>query len=195
MDGIIAEKGTTKLIFFAVDNEDLLPTKKEIRQYFPDCSYNIYKEWGHFRYELQSIETIFRIKNIGLDSTRAYHSKDKIFTHIYRINTDQPPNLFFALTYGASLRGFYEISYENMSEIKTLIGFAQKQSDIMHSMSRYIEDFETGKKLTQLFNVNDITMSKPDQESIKKLFTNYGVSAEQQLLERINQLIEKIKWQ
>ncbi len=194
MDGLIAEKGKTKLIFFAVDDETLLPTKKEIRDYFPDCSYNIYKEWGHFRYELQEIESIFRIKNAGIDSTRSYYSQDKIFTHIYRINTDQSPNLLFILKYGALLRGFYQISRENLSEIKTLNDFARKQSDIMKSMSGYIQDFENGKKLAQLFNVNDKTMSSPDSDSINKLFANYGESAAQQLLEKINQFIEKIKW-
>ena len=36
MDGLIAEKGKTKFIFFAVDEDSLLPTRKEIRDHFPE---------------------------------------------------------------------------------------------------------------------------------------------------------------
>jgi len=194
MDGLIAEKGKTKLIFFAVDDDSLLPTRKEIRDHFPECSYNIYKAWGHFRSSVDSIEAIFRIRRLGIASSRSW-SHDRIITHIYRIDTSKVPDSFFALKYSASLVGFYEISRDDMFEIKTLTDYAQKQYDLMSKMNDYVDRFESGAKLASFLNVQDVTMSNPDKASIDKLFTNYGKKGEHQLLEKINQFIEKIKWQ
>lgn len=194
MDGLIAEKGKTKLIFFAVDDDSLLPTRKEIRDHFPECSYNIYKAWGHFRNSVDSIEAIFRIRRLGIASSRSW-SHDRIITHIYRIDTSKVPDSFFALKYSASLVGFYEISRDDMFEIKTLTDYAQKQYDLMSKMNDYVDRFESGAKLASFLNVQDVTMSNPDKASIDKLFTNYGKKGEHQLLEKINQFIEKIKWQ
>jgi hypothetical protein len=194
MDGLIAEKGKTKLIFFAVDDDSLLPTRKEIRDHFPECSYNIYKAWGHFRSSVDSIEAIFRIRRLGIASSRSW-SNDRIITHIYRIDTSKGPDSFFTLKYSASLVGFYEISRDDMFEIKTLTDYAHKQYDLMSKMNDYVDRFESGAKLASFLNVQDMTMSNPDQESIVKLFSNYGESAEEQIIEKINQFIEKIKWQ
>ena len=194
MDGLIAEKGKTKLIFFAVDDDSLLPTRKEIRDHFPECSYNIYKAWGHFRNSVDSIEAIFRIRRLGIASSRSW-SHDRIITHIYRIDTSKFTDSFFALKYSASLVGFYEISRDDMFEIKTLTDYAQKQYDLMSKMNDYVDRFDSGAKLASFLNVQDVTMSNPDKASIDKLFTNYGKKGEHQLLEKINQFIEKIKWQ
>jgi hypothetical protein len=195
MDGLISEQGKTKLIFFAVDDETNLPTKKEMREYFPNCSFNVYKTWGHFRNTLEKIESIFQIMNSGISVSGSYYSKERIFTHIYRINTDKDPNSFFALRYSTSLKGFYEISCENMSEIRNLIEFAKEQHSLMSSIANCVDNFEKGIKLAQKLCLEDKTMSNPDQRSIDKLFTNYGKVGEEQVFERIKQFIEKIKWQ
>jgi hypothetical protein len=195
MGGIISEKGKTKLIFFAVDDESILPKKQEMREYFSDCSYNIYKAWGHFRYTLEKIETIFRVKRFGIEAIRSYHPQDRIFTHVYCINTDVLPNSFFSLRYSSLLRGFYEIGDENMSEIETLLDSVRKQYELMEKIKSYIDRFEDGAKLAKVLGLKDRTMSNPDRASIDRLFKNYGKNGEHQLLEKINQFTEKIKWQ
>ncbi len=193
MDGLISEKGKTKLIFFAVDDESVLPTKKEVRDHFPESSYNIYKAWGNFRHSVDIFETIFRIKKYGIKSTRSY-SNDRIITHIYRIDTKSYPDSFFILKYNTSLVGFFEVRRDDLAAMKELINHADKQYSLMNKMNDYIDNFDAGTKLAKLLNVKDKTMSCPDQKSINKLFANYGEDASQQIIKNINQLIEKLKW-
>jgi hypothetical protein len=195
MDGLISEQGKTKLIFFAVDDETNLPTKKEMREYFPNCSFNVYKTWGHFRNTLEKFEAIFQIRKSGINAPESYHSRERIFTHIFRIDTDKPPNLFFALRFSSQIKGFYEVSCEDMNEIASLIKSASTQSDLMRNIIYCSNKFKTGIELAQELNLVDKTMSSPDKASIKKLFTDYGMKGEKQLFERIKQFIEKIKWQ
>ncbi len=193
MDGLISEKGKTKLIFFAVDDESVLPTKKEVRDHFPESSYNIYKAWGNFRHSVDIFETIFRIKKYGIKSTRSY-SNDRIITHIYRIDTKSYPDSFFILKYNTSLVGFFEVRRDDLAAMKELINHADKQYSLMNKMNDYIDNFDAGTKLAKLLNVKDKTMSCPDQKSINKLFANYGEDASQKIIKNINQLIEKLKW-
>ncbi len=193
MDGLISEKGKTKLIFFAVDDESVLPTKKEVRDHFPESSYNIYKAWGNFRHSVDIFETIFRIKKYGIKSTRSY-SNDRIITHIYRIDTKSYPDSFFILKYNTSLVGFFEVCRDDLAAMKELINHADKQYSLMNKMNDYIDNFDAGTKLAKLLNVKDKTMSCPDQKSINKLFANYGEDASQKIIKNINQLIEKLKW-
>ena len=54
--------------------------------------------------------------------------------------------------------------------------------------------FETGKKAITLLNIDDKTMSNPNQRYINTLFNNYGQKAAKDLVKKLIKWQEKIEW-
>lgn len=67
MSGLIGDKESAKFIFFAVKNEADLPNKAEMLIHFPNCIYNVYKAWGHFRDTFSDLEGMLHIKHHGIE--------------------------------------------------------------------------------------------------------------------------------
>ena len=62
MKGIIGNATSAKFIFLAIDDESQLPSKKEMKEYFPNHEMSIYKAWGYFRNNFDSIQGYIKIR-------------------------------------------------------------------------------------------------------------------------------------
>jgi hypothetical protein len=193
MSGLLNKNTSTKLIFFAVDDDSFLPSKNDMQHHFPGCSYNVYKSWGHFKECFEVIETFFQIKKEGISATKKYRP-EKIITHAYRIDTDQKPNDFFLLKFNTSLVGFFEINEDHLMELDKLIKYCRGQYDLMDSMNDVLQQFDEGKKAIAFLNIDDKTMSNPNQRYINTLFNNYGKKAARELEKKLIKWQEKIEW-
>lgn len=193
MSGLLNKNTSTKLIFFAVDDDSFLPGKNDMQHHFPGCSYNVYKSWGHFKECFDVIETFFQIKKEGISAIKKYRP-EKIITHAYRIDTDQKPNDFFLLKFNTSLVGFFEMSEDHLMELDKLIKYCKAQYELMENMNEVFEQFDDGKKAIAFLNIVDKTMSHPNQRYINTLFNNYGKKAALELVKKLIKWQEKIEW-
>ena len=194
MSGLIGDKESAKFIFFGVEDEADLPKKAEMLNHFPDCTYNVYKSWGHFRDSFDSLETLLHVKNRGIEAGKSW-ATPRYISHAYRINTNMMPDSFFAMKYGTALVGFYELSHEDIKELETLLKYWRAQIDLMESMEKSVKNFNLGKKAVDLLEVTDDSMSVPDENAIETLFGNYGEQAAEQLIQRMLAWQSKVKWQ
>ena len=194
MSGLIGDKEKAKFIFFGVEDEADLPKKTEMMNHFPECTYNVYKSWGHFRDTFDSLESLLHIKNRGIEAGRCW-SQPRYISHAYRINTNVMPDSFFAMKYATALVGFYELSHEDLKELEILLKYWRAQIDLMESMDKSVHNFDLGKKAVDLLEVTDNSMSNPDEEAIEKLFGKYGEQAAEQLIQRMLTWQSKVKWQ
>ncbi len=194
MSGLIGDKEKVKFIFFAVENEADLPKKADMLNHFPNCTYNVYKSWGHFKDSFESIEALLHIKNRGIAAGKCWASP-RYISHAYRINTNTMPDSFFAMKYGTSLVGLYELSHEELKELETLLKYWRAQMDLMESMEKSVKNFSLGKKAVDLLDVEDMSMSHPDEAAIEKLFGSYGEQAAEQLIQKMLEWQSKVKWQ
>jgi hypothetical protein len=174
MSGLIGDKESAKFIFFAVEDEADLPKKVDMLNHFPDCTYNVYKSWGHFKDSFDSIERLFDIKHNGLDASKSWLAP-RYISHAYRINTSIEPDSFFVTKYSAALIGFYDLSHDDFTELGTLIKYWRAQ--------------------IELLEVRDNSMSNPDEDAIEKLFGSYGEEAAEQLIQKMLAWQSKVKWQ
>jgi hypothetical protein len=193
MSGLLNKNTSTKLIFFAVDDDSFLPTKNDMQHHFPGCSFNVYKSWGHFKDCFELIETLFEIKKEGISVAKKYRP-EKTITHAYRIDTDHKPNDFFLLKFNTSLVGLFDITEDHLMELSKLIKYCSAQCELMEEMKNVVSKFETGKKAISLLNVDDKTMSNPNQRYINTLFNNYGQKAAKDLVKKLIKWQEKIEW-
>jgi hypothetical protein len=193
MSGLLNKNTSTKLIFFAVDDDSFLPTKNDMQHHFPGCSFNVYKSWGHFKDCFELIETLFEIKKEGISVAKKYRP-EKTITHAYRIDTDHKPNDFFLLKFNTSLVGLFDITEDHLMELSKLIKYCSAQCELMEEMKDVVSKFETGKKAISLLNVDDKTMSNPNQRYINTLFNNYGQKAAKDLVKKLIKWQEKIEW-
>ena len=194
MSGLLDRNKSTKLILFAVDDDSFLPNKKEMHHNVPDCSYNIYKAWGNFKDCFETIDKSFHIKKEGISATNNYRP-ERFITHAFRINTDQRPNEFFLIKYSSSLVACFELSEDHIIELEKLIKYCKAQYNLMEEMNDVINKFETGRKAVNFLSFRDKTMSNPNQKYINVLFKNYGEKAAEQLVKKVTDWQEKIKWQ
>lgn len=194
MSGLIGDKEKAKFIFFAVDEEKDLPSKTEMQNHFPDCKYNVYKSWGHFKDSFSSLEYLLHVKKRGIDSGSVWNAP-RYISHAMRIDTTHKPDSFFAMKYATALVGFYEFGDEELMELESLLKFWRAQVDLMECMQKSVKHFSMGKKAVELIDVKDKSMSDPDEEAIEKLFTGYGEEAAQQLIQKLTDWQTKVKWQ
>lgn len=194
MSGLIGDKEKAKFIFFAVDDEAELPKKADMLNHFPDCKYNVYKSWGHFKDSFHSLESLFQIKHRGIEAGNGWRSP-RYISHAFRIVTSNNPNSFFVTKYATSIVGFYEISQEDLKELEKLLEYWRALILLQNSMKESVENFKRGKKAADLLEVSDKSMSHPDEEAIKQLFSNYGEQAAEQMVEKMREWQLNVKWQ
>ena len=62
-------------------------------------------------------------------------------------------------------------------------------------MKETVKNFKLGKNAAALLKVSDNSMSNPDEEAIKQLFSNYGEQAAEQMVAKMKDWQSKVKWQ
>ena len=193
MSGLIGDKEKAKFIFFAVDDEAELPKRADMLNHFPDCKYNVYKAWGHFRSTFSDLEGMIHIKRNGVETGRFWTSP-RYISHAYRITTNCMPDSFFVMKYGNSLVGFYEFSHEQLIELEKLLEHWRGFTELLDKMDETVKNFKLGRNAAALLEVTDDSMSNPDQEAINKLFGQYGEKATEQMVEKMKEWQSKTKW-
>lgn len=194
MSGLIGDKEKAKFIFFAVEDEADLPKKAEMLNHFPDCTYNVYKSWGHFRDTFSDLEGMIHIKRNGIEAGVFWNSP-RYISHAYRITTDFKPDSFFVMKYGNALVGFYELSHDQLTELDKLLEYWRGLAELLDKMKETVKNFKLGKNAAALLKVSDDTMSNPNQDSIDSLFGQYGEKAAEQMVSKIKAWQSKVEWQ
>ncbi len=194
MSGLIGDKEKAKFIFFAVEDEADLPKKAEMLNHFPDCTYNVYKSWGHFRDTFSDLEGMIHIKRNGIEAGVFWNSP-RYISHAYRITTDCKPDSFFVMKYGNALVGFYELSHDQLTELEKLLEYWRGLAELLDKMKETVKNFKLGKNAAALLKVSDDTMSNPNQDSIDSLFGQYGEKAAEQMVAKIKAWQSKVGWQ
>lgn len=194
MSGLIGDKEKAKFIFFAVDDETELPKKTDMVNHFPDCKYNVYKAWGHFRSTFSDLEGMLHVKRNGVEAGRFWNSP-RYISHAYRVTTDCKPDSLFIMKYGNSLVGFYEISHEQLVELDKLLEYWRGLIELLDKMKETVKNFKLGKNASVLLNVSDDSMSNPDENAINVLFSHYGEKATEQMVEKMKKWQSKVEWQ
>jgi hypothetical protein len=79
-------------------------------------------------------------------------------------------------------------------ELSKLIKYCSAQCELMENMHDVFEQFDLGKKAISFLNIDDKTMSHPNQRYINTLFNNYGKKAARELVKKLIKWQEKIEW-
>jgi hypothetical protein len=194
MSGLIGDKEKAKFIFFAVEDEADLPKKAEMLNHFPDCTYNVYKSWGHFRDTFSDLESMIHIKRNGIEAG-VFWKSPRYISHAYRITTDCKPDSFFVIKYGNALVGFYELSHDQLAELEKLLEYWRGLAELLEKMKETVKNFKLGKNAATLLKVSDESMSNPNQDAIDSLFGQYGEKAAEQMVYKMKVWQSKVEWQ
>ena len=194
MNGLIGNAQSAKFIFIACDDENLIPTKAEMSNYFPNHQMNVYKSWGHFSNSFDDIQRYIKINQIGISSHQRYGGSARLITHAIRINLSCDRNSFFELKYGGMIVDSLHLSHETLDELSSLlndIGNINQAIDQVTSCKNHL--LQATAIATKLM-LSDQKILSPNQDSISELFSEYGDIARQQLLERLDKWRASVLW-
>lgn len=193
MNGLIGNRDYAKFVFLGVENDADLPSKSKLLNYFPSGTFNIYKAHGYFSNSFHELEKFYAIKHNGFkaDVTRGMKT---CISHGIRVITDEPPNTFLALEFGASIVDFLDLSQNNMEELKILVdGWGELTSSVSRVLACQ-DNLEQAKLVLQKNNLSDSKIESPDQQSCSLIFNNYGDLAIKQMVDRFDAWYQKVIW-
>lgn len=193
MNGLIGNRDYAKFVFLGVDDDADLPNKSKLLNYFPSGTFNIYKSRGHFSQSFQELEKFYAIKRNGFKADITWGMKTCI-SHGIRIITDEPPNTFLALEFGASIVDFLDLSQNTMEELKILVdGWSQLTSSVNRVLD-CLDDLEQAKLIVKKNNLSDSKIESPDKQSCSLIFDNYGDLAIKQMVDKFDAWYQKVIW-
>ncbi len=186
MNGLIGNADSAKFIFIAVDDENEIPTKTVMSNFFPKHQMNVYKAWGHFSHSFVHIESYFKIKFNGISIYDAWGGRSpRCISHAIRLSNTCPLNSFFALKYAYMVIGYYHLSQDLMRELEDLLTLISKVNSISSTIENSRDNLIKGIEVSEQNNLPDFKMRQPSTKSISDLFDNYGEAAKQELMKRL----------
>lgn len=193
MNGLIGNRDCAKFVFLGVENDADLPNKSKLLNYFPNGAFNIYKAHGYFSNSFHELEQFYEIKRNGFkaDVTRGMK---KCISHGIRIITDESPNTFLALEFGASIVDFLDLSQNNMEELTLLVYEWSQITSLINRVLACLDHVEQAKLTIQKSNLSDSKMENPDEQSLALIFDNYGDLAIKQMVDRFDAWYQKVLW-
>ena len=195
MNGLIGNTDSAKFIFVAVEDDSQLPTKKMMKEYYPNHQMNVYKAWGYFSYSFESIENYIKISHDGLDSHGRWSSnKSRCISHAIRLNSACPSNSFFALQYSHLVVAYYHLSHALMDELSDLLKVIGETNSLIDSVIDCKDKLTRGIDIVRNHQLPDLKMSEPSSPSITELFDYYGDGARQELSRRLNDWHTRARW-
>jgi hypothetical protein len=194
MNGLIGNSVSAKFIFLAIDDESLIPSKKEMKEYFPNHEMAVYKAWGYFKDSFNSIQGYMKIRKDGLLTYRDWDSRYRYISHAIRLNNQCESNSFFNLKYQHICVGTYHLSNQLMNELNDLLKVTDKFNRIIDDAIGFGKTLDLGKEFVNSNNLTDTCMSNPCYESFMKLLENYGSGAKNQLEEKFDSWRDRAIW-
>ena len=195
MNGLIGNTDSAKFIFVAVEDDSQLPTKKMMKEYFPNHQMNVYKAWGYFSYSFESIENYIKISHDGLDSHGRWSSnKSRCISHAIRLNSACPSNSFFTLQYSHLVVAYYHLSHTLMDELSDLLKVIGETNSLIDSVIDCKDKLTRGIDIVRNHQLPDLKMSEPSSPSITELFDYYGDGARQELSRRLHDWHTRARW-
>ena len=195
MNGLIGNNAEVKLVFLSCANEQDVPTKKDIKTFYPDGDINIYKSHGHFSDSFWAIESLLAIKLNGIaEHGNSSRGKAKCITHAIRLNADCVRNLFFEMKYSAIIVAEYHLNYAELSKLEQFIKGAARANSLIESITDYADKFESVKSQLNAMSLNDPKVDNPCAESMAKLLDGYGDKAREKIKSHLDRWHEKNVW-
>ncbi len=193
MNGLIGNHDYAKFVFLGVDNDADLPNKSKLLNYFPSGTFNIYKAHGYFSNSFHELEKFYAIKRNGFraDVTRGMKT---YISHGIRIITDEPPNTFLALEFGASIVDFLDLSHSDMEELTILVDSWSQLTSTVNRVLACLDHIEQAKLTLNKNNLSDSKIENPDEKSLSLIFDNYGDLAIKQMVDRFDAWYQKVIW-
>lgn len=196
MNGLIGNTQSAKFIFIACDDEELIPSKSEMNIYFTNNQMNIYKSWGHFRESFNDIQNYIKVRQGGISSLEKYGNThgSKSISHAIRMSLDCNRNPFFDLKYYGMIVDSLHLSHEALDKLSVLL---RDIGDMNYGIKQVIgcnDHILQAKEIAQRLMLNDQKILVPNQNSIDDLFINYGNSARQQLMDRLEEWRQSVLW-
>jgi hypothetical protein len=193
MNGLIGNHDYAKFVFLGVDNDADLPNKSKLLNYFPSGTFNIYKAHGYFSNSFHELEKFYAIKRNGFkaDVTRGMKT---CISHGIRIITDEPPNSFLALEFGASIVDFLDLSHSDMEELTILVDRWSQLTSTVSRVLACLDHIEQAKLILNKNNLSDSKIENPDEQSLSLIFDNYGDLAIKQMVDRFDAWYQKVIW-
>jgi hypothetical protein len=195
MNGLIGTKASAKFIFVATDDESNLPSKGEMKEYFPNHEMNIYKAWGRFRESFFDIQNYIGIRTDGILSHRSWsNNSTHCISHAIRLSSECKSNSFFNLKYQHICVGTYHLDHNLMKELDEILTLIRKINDVTSDIVTFGKTLDKGKNIVEQNDLVDLSMTNPCQQSLNKLLNGYGSSARQELEKQLSNWHNKALW-
>ncbi len=196
MNGFIGQAPSAKFILLASSNDSLLPTKKDMTDFFPNHQMNIYKAWGHFSTNFDDIQIYIKVKQLGVASHVGYGlgNGHVSISHAIRLNNQAKRNSFFDLKYGGMVIDYLHLTPKSLKDLSVLLHQIREMNACIDSVLGCKSDLENAKKKATALQLLDQKILCPDITAINTLFDHYGYQARNQLENRIDQWRQSVIW-
>jgi hypothetical protein len=193
MNGLIGNNDEVKLILLSCDDESTMPTKKEIRAFFPNSSVNIYKATGPFRDSFWEIESLLNIRLKGIESQQRY-GRSKYFTHAIRLNKNSTRSIFFDLKYSEFVVCYLTVTPKTLENLSLTLKAIGKVNWEISAITDCVEKFKQVKGVLNSMGLNDPKVDNPCPNAVSTLFDEYGKHARERMSQEIDSWYEKNYW-
>ncbi len=196
MNGFIGQAPSAKFILLASSNDSLLPTKRDMTDFFPNHQMNIYKAWGHFSTNFDDIQIYIKVKQLGVASHVGYGlgNGHVSISHAIRLNNQAKRNSFFDLKYGGMVIDYLHLTPKSLKDLSVLLHQIREMNACIDSVLGCKSDLENAKKKATALQLLDQKILCPDITAINTLFDHYGDQARNQLENRIDQWRQSVIW-
>lgn len=195
MNGLIGNNTEVKLIFLSCADEEDLPTKKDIKEYYPLSEVNIYKSHGHFSESFCAIEALMSITLCGVEShSSLWNNKTHCITHAIRLNADCDRNSFFDLKYSEISIAYLKLNHAELSKLEGFIHGVGLVNSLIKSITGTTDTFESVKHELNKMSLNDPKVDNPCAQSMAILFDGYGDKAREKMKSCLDSWHKKNVW-
>ena len=196
MNGLIGNMPSAKFILLACSDESLLPTKKDMTDFFPNHQMNIYKAWGHFSDNFDDIQVYIKIKQLGVVAHTGYGLGNSYtsISHAIRLNNESSRNAFFDLKYGGMVIDYLHLTPQSLNDLSLLLNQIRELNARIASVLGCKSDLESAKEKAIDLQLQDQKILCPDITAINTLFDQYGDQARKQLENRLDQWRQSVIW-
>ncbi len=194
MNGLIGNNTAAKFIFISCEDEASVPSKKEIKHFFPDSNPNTYKAWGHFSDSFSEVESLLSVRLCGIDSIDRWTHRTRCISHAIRVNHDCTRNLLFDLKYSDIIVAYLKLDHATLSVLGSLIRDILKINIEVSAVLSFPEKMKSAKDSLDRLSIHDPKVSDPCQQSISTLFDDYGKLAKEEMLARAQDWYSKQAW-
>lgn len=196
MNGLVGNNPTAKFIFLGCNDESEVPTKKDIKQYFPGSPVSIYKAWGNFSNSFAEVEALF---NMRLNGTSGHsfgytYSPKRCITHAIRLDSNCVKASFFELKYSQVIVAYLNLSHTSLAALEKHLRAIAKANSEINNITEFASRLKSAKATLNSMGLYDPKVDNPCEKSISNLLDDYGKNALAQMTRAIDKWYEQNKW-